>query len=663
MKYEAKFLEELDKRNLRTQYIKMILLSWDEKTVTKEIQGYITAGNLNINTSSALRRTINFSMLASEENSDLENIDNDISIAKKFQVYVGYKNPHIPGWEKYDNEDIIYFNCGMFVIATANASRSTSGWTINVTAEDKMCLLDGSAGGVLPASITFHERQIIEDNGDITTEYPTIFQIIYEAVNHWGGEPVENIIISDVPDTAKMLVKYHGESPVWFNDEYTSFTFIDPKDSKDYPNQYTNGDDIGYQETSFTYPGELILSPGDTVVSLLDKIKNVLGNYEYFYTVDGKFVFQQIKNYLNTGSPLNELDSSIYIKSYNNQKAEYSITDLDNTASINLSPNFNNLKNDFYVWGEKELASGIKIPIRYHLAIDTKPKINLAGKYMWAIKDKDEDGKEFIIRYEFTDSEEEPAAAGYKVDPVSIPCDEWREELYRRALVAQVSNSQSADYDEWQAEYKQLYNDTVKTNYYDSELLAEWRKLYDPGKSDWDTTNHWNPDVFNHPENLHFWIDFIDGSSEGIGKYRIKQIGRRTKVVNNTSLKTVYNKEVPDIVFIKGTDIDNGQIAHYNAIGQRYFILQPEYYDLFSISSTGASCFDTIREMMYQNLNYNTTITITCLPKYYMEPNTIIYVEDKKSNIKGNYQITQFSLPLAYNGTMNITATEVLTRV
>ena len=66
---------------------------------------------------------------------------------------------------------------------------------------------------------------------------------------------------------------------------------------------------------------------------------------------------------------------------------------------------------------------------------------------------------------------------------------------------------------------------------------------------------------------------------------------------------------------------------------------------------------------MYQNLSYNTTITITCLPKYYMEPNNIIYIEDKETGIIGNFQITQFSLPLTYNGTMSITATEVLTRV
>ena len=31
------------------------------------------------------------------------------------------------------------------------------------------------------------------------------------------------------------------------------------------------------------------------------------------------------------------------------------------------------IKNDFVVWGERESASGEKLPIRFHLAIDEKP--------------------------------------------------------------------------------------------------------------------------------------------------------------------------------------------------------------------------------------------------------------------------------------------------
>ena len=48
---------------------------------------------MSVNGSSSVRRTINLTMLADETNSDLENIDNEISINKKVRVYVGYKNP------------------------------------------------------------------------------------------------------------------------------------------------------------------------------------------------------------------------------------------------------------------------------------------------------------------------------------------------------------------------------------------------------------------------------------------------------------------------------------------------------------------------------------------------------------------------------------------
>lgn len=622
---------KLDKLNIRTHYAKIILLSFDDKPI-REIQGNITAGSLSVNGSSSVRRTISLTMLADEHNSNIEDIDNEISINKKVKVLVGYTNP-LKSYAHYG--DIIWFPCGVFVLSNASISRSTSGWNISISGKDKMCLLDGTAGGTFPASITFHENYIQKDNGDIEIVYPTIFQIIYEAVNHWGGEAIENIIITDIEETAKMLVRYIGDKPIYFSHNYESMDFAP---SPDFPHMISYGQDAGYKETDFTYPGELVLDAGDTVVTLLDKLIDVLGNYEYFYDIDGRFIFQEIKNYLNTGSPLTELTAEDYVKSYNNAKFLYSLTDLDTTTAITRSPKYDNVKNDFYVWGKRTTNSNVEVNIRYHLAIDTKPDINLAGQYMWSVSDE-ETG--LIIRYDFNDQSGGYTVPGYKTTLISTPCEEWREELYRQALDAQVTNS-------------------VYDNYYDSELIAEWRGLFDPMNEDWNEYDHWNPDVFNNPSNLNFWLDFIDTGSE-IGRYSINEIGRRTKVVNSDEITSVYNMEVPDIIFIEG--LDSSLIAEYRNIGQRFFVLTPEYYDLFSISSTGASCYDRIREMLYQNLCYNTTISITCLPKYYMEPNNIIYVEDRESNISGNYQITQFTLPLAYNGTMSITATEVLTRV
>lgn len=625
------FLTQLDKLHMRVQYAKIILLSFKDEEPIKEIQGSITSGNLSVNGSSAIRRTINLTMLASIDNSNLEDIDNEISINKKIKVLIGYDNP-LKSYKNYG--DIIWFPCGLFVLSSANISRSTSGWNISITGKDKMCLLDGTAGGTLPASITFHESLVQLDNGDVEIQYPTIFQIIYEAVNHWGGEAIENIIITDIDEEIKMLVRYMGDKPVYFSDDYQSLSF---EAQEDYPHMFSYGQDAGYKYTDFTYPGELVLNAGDTVVTLLDKIVSTLGNYEYFYNIDGKFVFQEIKNYLNTGSPLLELSPEDYVRSYNNAKFLYSLTDLDTTTAITRNPKYDNVKNDFYVWGKRKTSTGIEVSIRYHLAIDDKPDIDLAMQNMWEVKDKKSN---LIVRYDFN-TLDDYSVDDYTVTLVGTPCNEWREELYRRALNAQVSNS-------------------VYDNYYDSELIAEWRNLYNPMNKNWDSTNHWNPDVFNDPGSINFWLDFIDTSS-ALGKYSIKNIGRRTKVVNNNDIKTVYNSEVPDVVFIEGLDQD--LIVKYQGIGQRFFILTNEYYDMFSISTTGTSCFDQIREMMYQNLCYNTTISLTCLPKYYIEPNNIIRVEDKDSNIYGNYQITQYSLPLTYNGTMSITATEVLTRV
>ena len=625
------FLTQLDKLHMRVQYAKIMLLSFKDEEPIKEIQGSIISGNLSVNGSSAIRRTINLTMFASIDNSNLEDIDNEISINKKIKVLIGYDNP-LKSYKDYGN--IIWFPCGLFVLSSANISRSTSGWNISITGKDKMCLLDGTAGGTLPASVTFHESLVQLDNGDVEIQYPTIFQIIYEAVNHWGGEAIENIIITDIDEEIKMLVRYMGDKPVYFSNDYQSLSF---EAQEDYPHMFSYGQDAGYKYTEFTYPGELVLNAGDTVVTLLDKIVSTLGNYEYFYNIDGKFVFQEIKNYLNTGSPLLKLSPEDYVRSYNNAKFLYSLTNLDTTTAITRNPKYDNVKNDFYVWGKRKTSTGVEVSIRYHLAIDDKPDIDLAMQNMWEVKDKKSN---LIVRYDFN-TLDDYNVDNYTVTLVGTPCDEWREELYRRALNAQVSNS-------------------VYDNYYDSELIAEWRNLYNPMNKNWDATNHWNPDVFNDPGSINFWLDFIDTSS-ALGKYSIKNIGRRTKVVNNNDIKTVYNSEVPDVVFIEGLDQD--LIVKYQGIGQRFFILTNEYYDMFSISTTGTSCFDQIREMMYQNLCYNTTISLTCLPKYYIEPNNIIRVEDKDSNIYGNYQITQYSLPLTYNGTMSITATEVLTRV
>jgi hypothetical protein len=279
-------------------------------------------------------------MLANQGNNNIEDINNEISINKKVRVEVGYKNPFPNYIEKYGEN--IWFPCGLFVLSDAQVSRTTSGWTITINGKDKMCLLDGTVGGVLPANTTFHEKYTVDTDENRTVEYPTVFEIIQEAVNHFGEEPVSNIFISDIDDTARMIIKYIGDTPIYFDSNYTTFT-KSLAEASSWSGGYimkSYGDDAGYKATPFTYPGELILNAGDTVESLLKKIASTLGNYEYFYDIDGRFIFQEIKNYLNSNGSVTDLTAADYTRNYSNTKYQYAITDFGTVASITKNPKY-----------------------------------------------------------------------------------------------------------------------------------------------------------------------------------------------------------------------------------------------------------------------------------------------------------------------------------
>ena len=45
---------------------------------------------------------------------------------------------------------------------------------------------------------------------------------------------------------------------------------------------------------------DLIAKAGDTVTSVLDKIIKMLGEFEYFYDVEGRFILRHKKSFINT---------------------------------------------------------------------------------------------------------------------------------------------------------------------------------------------------------------------------------------------------------------------------------------------------------------------------------------------------------------------------
>lgn len=672
------FLNLLDKLKIRVSHLKLTLLDFQERPI-REISGTASGnGTLNINGESANRRTISFNMLAPEETNNLTNLDNIISLNKKFKVAIGIENP-LTQYKHYG--DIIWFKLGTYVISKASLSWSTSACTIAISAKDKMCMLDGSVGGTLPTTVVFHEIYEETADGGYVIKYPTLRQIISEALTHYGGESASNIIINDLDDTVKRLVKYGNDTPMWIQTDETEglgknieFSNQDPnKPEKNY-DKHVYGEDVGYTLTDFTYPGELILSAGETVVALLNKITGILGNYEFFYDVDGRFIFQRKPTYQDVSyTPVYELNGQSYIRSFNNSKYAYSLKDSETVVSINNNPNYDNIKNDFIVWGERPITnSNSVVPICYRLVIDNKPKLNLCKKHMLRIYNPND--FKTTLRYEFQDNQptgltkydNELAKTTHIVgtyiiknevtnkeetihfEYVAVPAEEWREELYRAALRAAAEGTTNSAYD--------------------TELLAYWRDNYDP-RPKWDNgliipTEFWNSDIKEHPDKISYWLDFIDTTST-LGQYSVSNIGRRTKVNNSKDVRSLFNKDVSDIIFLETSSFENNvKLKNQMELdGQKYCFVNSTQYEYFLASATGSSAFDLIREMLYQHLVYNTQATLTCIPKYYLDANTLIYIQNEKSGVIGDYVIKTISLPLGYSGTMNITANEALTRI
>jgi hypothetical protein len=662
---DSAFLKEFDSQKVKEQYVKVTVLDFSEKPI-QAIQGRVTGGSLNLDGNSSIRRTCNLSMVAADYENDLTNVNNLLSINKKVDLEIGFKNT----MNQYTEYDILWFPLGIYVITSPSLSHDSNGVSISLQLKDKMCLLNGECGGTLPASTTFNEYETVDENGEYVITYPTVYQIIQELVNHFGGEQLSKIIISDVDTRIKKVMKWVGSSPLYIIEDadggdiqYTPTTDASNLAGRAYKT-YEYGSDVGYIYTDFYYPDELIGDAGASVCDILDKIKSTLGNYEYFYDLDGNFVFQEIKNYLNTSQSTVELENlskDDYLIDMSKGKAVYTFDDSTLITSYSNTPQYSMIKNDFIVWGLKESESGVDLPIRYHLAIDQKPTVGNTY-YVFFYEDPTDsltkakcpvqyptksdfpsvgvaetfymalDTKE-IYEWDSTNKEYNVIA----VDLQEITTSDWRTELYLQGSSSEPFGSDS--------------------NYYYTELSGEWPKLYDI------QNGKFFDEVLKYPSDIDFYLDFID-SSAAISEMSISNIGRRTKVLNDDSINCIFEPEIPDLVLLNTADENIADLrAECEAQGQDYIQLDSNLFSMITGGGNFNSAYNAVRELLYQYTSYNESISLTAVPIYYLEPNTRITVRDSQSGIYGDYMINTISIPLDISSTMTLSCTRALERI
>ena len=754
---DENFIKDIDFQHLQNQYIKLTLLDWNENPIT-EIQGMATGGSLSLNGKSAVRRTCSLNMIIQDDqNAAITKNKNLISIGKKVYLEIGIKNRTL----KYKKEyPIVWFPQGLFVFTQCSLSTALgNGTTLSAQLKDKMCLLNGECGGIITSSIQFDKMDTTDKNGNWIVVKPTLSQIIIEAVNHLGGEQLGRILIADVDEKVKSVMRWTGGNPVYLitQDNLNILTTNKANWDGAASKKFEYGDDIGFIFTDFTYPGELIAKPGDNICNaVLDKIKNLLGNYEYFYDVFGNFVFQEIKNYLNTTqttTEINNLSNSDYLVDMVKGKSVYNFDGNGLALSFSNSPSYTKIKNDFVIWGVRKDTNNIRHNIRYHLAIDKKPKIGNLYEIYWYIDPEDNLKKAKIpIKYNSKSAFPLVGVTGlfyedlsnnkiYQWNPemqdyvlselgelVTIKTTEWRSELYMQGISAEsLGLAQHSYYAELIAEWPKLYNLVSKKclyfgvrNWSNSQITNNYIVGY---SSTWtnnlgrtlnvgdlfylNVTNSTNGDkylyvfkttigavgsqqpkatiisktlvtdfitndyyvgdfydaVLEYPWDVDYWLDFID-SQEAISELGVNLIGRRSLSENKDDYNCVFEPEVPDFILIESGQVDTEEKRNECIARQQSYIqVDPNIFTNLTSGGLRNSCFERIKNDLYQYTSYNSSISIGCLPIYHLEPNTRITVSNKQSDIFGDYLIDSISIPLTASGTMNISATKCIQKL
>ena len=757
--YDENFLLALEAKNERTVWARVTCLTSFEEPI-EYIEGKVTGGSINIDGKSAVRRSFNITMIAKDVNIN----DFYWGLKTKVKLEIGLTNDIDTRYP-----DIIWFKQGIFVLNSFNTSLTTNNYTISLGGKDKMCLLNGEVAGSLPHSTDFGSEDSYDSETGITTHYKIpIKTIIKEAVHHFGNELWQNIIINDLDDWGLRVLEYRGNQALYLFRNIESGVFIqmtmNENQSCYYADsnvevkvnripQYDNlfneqnglinqatrvklslaadaniytvakieyGGLAGNEVIDLVYPDDLIANVGESITSVLDKLVQMLGNFEYFYDVDGRFIFQRKKNFVSTDWNGISTDGTgeIYADSGVNDHTAYSFQGSTLITSFTNNPNLNNLRNDFTVWGVKKSQNGgNEIPIHMRYAIDEKPQryVNYDGVEYEASDDRgvheyysfldniyNLDETNVLIRDCKTEIRRLTQMAGASLIPgaldditldvlltldsfdvvdevhdiithKSIPFNhpvkhnaqlhDWRELIYQMAKdYRRYNHNLGIEGDEFFLDLsdRNPWYPTGKTGYeqYYIDLEGFWRELYDPFPTDlakYDPITHWNVNVADDPASLIFWFDFLDTDTT-LGQYSVKAVGDRPKSINDNKVTAIYYQETPTVIFTTEAEYNAGDIK----TGYTYIWLQPYMKNLFTITSKGKSAKEQIDSMLYDYSYCIESTTIVTIPIYRLEPNTRIVVRDDESGINGQYVIDKITIPLAYNGTMNITATKAV---
>lgn len=221
------------KQTIRTLYFKINVLDFQFHTIG-EISGNIVNGSINIDAKSDIRRTFNIDMIVTKSSVDISP-DGAIWMNTFIQPFIGLNDIR--------SGEIVWYNQGIGIVDEPSWKFDPDTKNLSFTALDMVSLLDGTySGNVVPATVV--ENVIVKANENVR-------DAIIETIRYWMG-PIADYIELDVSEC------------------------------------------INVDGSIVDVPNDLEFSIDCTAWDILERLRNILPNYQMYFDVNGTFHYEVV---------------------------------------------------------------------------------------------------------------------------------------------------------------------------------------------------------------------------------------------------------------------------------------------------------------------------------------------------------------------------------
>lgn len=286
-----------------TQYDKDLLLQGDiqykyrllvinkDKAIIDELTSLQTIGSYTIDADSDIRRTTLFTMY-------LDNSYKDYSVEQKLYEWIGYSFELQIGIYSLRDDDFKWFDCGYYLITSANTSYNAVENSISTNLADWYSKLNGTRNGQIGGAPTIIIKNLDDNKNPVTIKFVT-----------------ENLLTSET-DITDYIVDDIGEF---------------------YGMPQNNADYLAYRSSHANWnqlPYNLEYEAGCTVGDIFSEIKDLYPNCQMYFDIYGNFCFNMIPSCEHDMITLDNEFIQEIILGDNSESVEYDIENIKNITEV-----------------------------------------------------------------------------------------------------------------------------------------------------------------------------------------------------------------------------------------------------------------------------------------------------------------------------------------